>query len=180
MAIDEQPIERLKKAYRVLDVPQTASALAIKSNYRKLIKRWHPDKPATSAATTEEATMMTKLINEAYSLIENAPLRYYAGNASANATPASPRYSTREKSDVESLSDWQVARIQKRAEYAVRIICGLLAGSFVGFLLLTELAQRNTENFSFPIIFALLFGAGALRVGDKAWREIFGIWWKWQ
>jgi len=47
MAGNEQAIEKLKRAYRVLNVPEAASALAIKSNYRKLIKRWHPDRPAT-------------------------------------------------------------------------------------------------------------------------------------
>jgi len=46
-----------------------------------VIKRWHPDKPATSAASSEEAMMMTQLLNEAYALIENAPLRYYLGQS---------------------------------------------------------------------------------------------------
>src|SRR5262250_1205997 len=85
MATENQTIDGLRKAYRVLDVPEAASALAIKSNYRKLIKRWHPDRPSTGAATSDEAMMMTKLINQAYALIENAPLRYYSG---ANATSA--------------------------------------------------------------------------------------------
>src|SRR5690242_3102617 len=74
---DGQAVEHLKKAYRVLDVPTTASALAIKSNYRKLIKRWHPDRPARGSTTEVEAMTMTKAINEAYTLIENAPLRYF-------------------------------------------------------------------------------------------------------
>ena len=179
MAIDEQPIERMRKAYRVLDGSEGASALAIKSNYRKLIKRWHPDKPATSAATTAEATMMTKLLNEAYSLIENAPLRYYEGNGKATASEG-PRYRAREKRGVESLTDAQVARIEKRAEYAVRILCGLLCGASIGFILIGELLRSEVEAFWMTLGLALLFAAGAVKAGDKVWREIFGIWWKWE
>ena len=180
MDSNDRAIDKLRKAYRVLDVPETASALAIKSNYRKLIKRWHPDKPATSAATTAEATTMTKLINEAYTLIENAPLRYYVGNAESKTAPVRPRYRAREKRGVESLSDAEAARIEKRAEYVVRIVCGLLSGAFIGFLFIGDLLQNSIEAFSSALFLALLFGAGAVKVGDKVWREIFGIWWKWE
>lgn len=180
MAADERPIERLKKAYRVLDVPEAASALAIKSSYRKLIKRWHPDKPTTSAATAAEAVTMTKLINEAYGLIEDAPLRYYEGEPTPKATQAWPRYRAREKRGVESLTDAEVARIEKRAEYVVRIVCGLLSGSLIGFLFIGDLMKNDVELFTSTLVLALLFGAGAVKVGDRIWREIFGIWWKWQ
>jgi len=180
MAVHEGPIEELKKAYRVLDVPETASALAIKANYRKLIKRWHPDRPATGAATAAEATMMTKLINEAYARIENAPLRYYAGAEIERPAPARDKHGAGEKRRVESLSDAEVARIEKRVEYTVRIICGVLAGAFIGFLFVGSVMQSHAETFSSSVFFALLFGAGAVRVGDKVWREIFLIWWKWR
>lgn len=180
MAVEEQPIEKLKKAYRVLDVPETASALTIKSNYRKLIKRWHPDKPATNAATAAEATLMTKLINEAYSLVENAPLRYYAGGTTETVRPEKPRYRAREKRGVEALTDAQVARIEKRVEYAIRIICGLLSGAFIGLWFVGGVLRNNVETFSSSLVMALLFGAGAVKLGDKVWREIFGIWWKWE
>ena len=180
MSTAENQIEKLKKAYRILNVPETASALAIKSNYRKLVKRWHPDRPATGVTTQDEAAMMTKLINEAYTLIENAPLRYFAGNVEAKATPEGERYRAREKRGVESLSDDQVARIEKRVEYAVRILCGVLSGAFIGFLFIGELLQNSVETFSSVLFLALLFAAGAVRVGDKVWREIFAIWWKWE
>jgi len=155
MAVHEGPIEELKKAYRVLDVPETASALAIKANYRKLI-------------------------NEAYARIENAPLRYYAGAEIERPAPARDKHGTGEKRGVESLSDAEVARIEKRVEYTVRIICGVLAGAFIGFLFVGSVMQSHAETFSSSVFFALLFGAGAVRVGDKVWREIFLIWWKWR
>jgi curved DNA-binding protein CbpA len=177
---DEQPMEKLKKAYRVLDVPATASALAIKSNYRKLIKRWHPDRPATSAATAAEAMTMTKLINEAYGLIENAPLRYFEGGRAANVSPQTRSPRAREKRSLESLSDREAALLEKRAEYAVRILCGILSGAFVGLIFMRSLLWNDIEGFTGALVCALVFGAGAVKVGDKIWREIFGIWWKWQ
>src|SRR6266404_6681599 len=126
MAGEEQQIEKWKKAYRVLDVPAAASALAIKSNYRKMIKRWHPDRPTTQAATAAEAMVMTKILNEAYALIENAPLRYHEERQAPKASPEKPGPRAREKRGLRALSDAEAALIEKRVEYAVRIICGLL------------------------------------------------------
>src|SRR5215831_10577488 len=120
MPIQEPEIENLRKAYRVLDVPATASALAIKSNYKKLMKRWHPDRPATSAATSAEAMLMTKLINESYAQIQNAPLRYYAGAKEDGGTQA-----TRAKGKMHPVSDVELSQMffkEKRIEYSVRIL----------------------------------------------------------
>src|SRR5580765_3457043 len=180
MMNDGQAVEHLKKAYRVLDVPTTASALAIKSNYRKLIKRWHPDRPARGSTTEVEAITMTKAINEAYALIENAPLRYFEAGQLAKASPEKPRPRAREKRGLEALSDAEAALIEKRVEYAVRIICGLLCGAFIGLIFAEDLLRNNAEAFSAALILALLFGAGAVKLGDKIWRRIFGIWWKWE
>ena len=174
----EKSVEELKRAYRVLNSPTSASALAIKSSYRKLIKRWHPDKPVTNAATQDEAVMMTKLINEAYALIENAPLRYFEERPTTNTAKEKPARRAREKRNAEPLSDAQVALIEKRVEYAVRIGCGVLSGAFIGLLFGTRL--NDAEVFTGALVCALLFAAGAVKVGDKVWREIFGIWWKWQ
>lgn len=75
----------LDRAYRVLGVTTIASAHAIKQAHRKLVKRWHPD--LYKARTTEhsEATQMTQLVNEAYSAISHAPLRYRSGASTATS-----------------------------------------------------------------------------------------------
>ena len=174
----EQQIETWKKAYRVLDLPETASALAIKSNYRKLIKRWHPDRLATGAATASEAMMMTKLINEAYAEIENAPLRYYAGGTAEKRGGKPTR--KREASGVESLSDAEAALIEKRAEYAVRIICGVLSGLFVGLIFAEDMFRNGSEFFVAAVVCAVGFAAGAVKYGDKFWRGVLGKWWMWE
>jgi len=40
--------------------------------------------------------------------------------------------------------------------------------------------RNSAEAFSAALILALLVGAGAVKLGDRVWREIFGIWWKWE
>jgi curved DNA-binding protein CbpA len=177
MSSETQTIERLKKAYRVLNVPEAASALAIKASYRKLIKRWHPDKPATSAATQDESVMMTKLINEAYTLIENAPLRYFDEKPATSAAEKSEGR-IEERRGFRSLKGARVALIEKRVEYAVRIGCGMLSGAFIGLLFGERLNDENV--FTGVLICALLFAAGAVKVGDKFWRKMLGIWWRWE
>ena len=179
MTVGEQPIERLKKAYRVLDVPVTASAFAIKSNYRKLVKRWHPDRPATGAATAAEATMMTKLINEAYASIQDAPLRYYAGNdaqrAKTKERPREPR--ARNVSEVDMSG---MFFNEKRIEYAVRIVCGAISGVFVGVAISVDFLRTGPETLALVVLGAVGFAWGALRYGDKFWRFVFGRWFMWE
>ena len=73
----EDDVARLKRAYEVLGIPLSASALSIKQAYGRIAKRWHPDLYPTGTPAYDEAGQMMKLINEAYSLVEHAPLRYY-------------------------------------------------------------------------------------------------------
>lgn len=82
----EFEIDELRRAYQLLDVPYWASDRSIKRAYRRITKRWHPDRYTSGTPTYTEATQMMKLINEAYSQIANAPLRYYD-----EQTAAAPR-----------------------------------------------------------------------------------------
>jgi curved DNA-binding protein CbpA len=81
-------VVNLAHAYRVLDVPWDASPRAIKENYRKLVKRWHPDRQPGHSEGRSDATLMTRLLNEAYARTQDAPLRkgfaapYSGGRAS--------------------------------------------------------------------------------------------------
>jgi hypothetical protein len=92
MAQRDGEIENLAHAYRILDARWDASPRAIKGNYRKLVKRWHPDRHTPGTPEHTEATLMTRLLNEAYTRIENAPLR----NGFADPAAAYPSGSARE------------------------------------------------------------------------------------
>jgi hypothetical protein len=179
MTAEEQSLERWKRAYRVLDVPASASALTIKSNYRKLIKRWHPDRPPSGSSTPSEATLMTKLINEAYGLIENAPLRYYSGEPAV--APASANPNSSRKRTTGWMDDSQAALIEKRVEYGVRIACGILSGAFFGLAFSVDFLRNDgAEVLAAIVLCAVGFAAGAVRYGDRFWRIIFGRWWMWE
>src|SRR3984957_8344341 len=90
MAQRDGEIENLAHAYRVLDARWDASPRAIKTSYRKLVKRWHPDRHTPGTPGHTEATLMTRLLNEAYTRIEDAPLRNgFADPAAAYSPQAS-------------------------------------------------------------------------------------------
>ena len=61
-----------KDYYQVLGVPKTAAAKDIKSAYRKLARKWHPDANPTKAKEAEEKF---KEISEAYEVLGDAEKR---------------------------------------------------------------------------------------------------------
>jgi hypothetical protein len=174
----EKSVEELTRAYRVLDVHTSASALAIKSNYRKLIKRWHPDRPATGVATEAEASFMTKLINEAYALIENAPLRYYSGTGTSKT--AEKKHAGPKPRNINEVDLSKMFFNEKRIEYAVRITCGAISGAFVGLAFSLDFFREDLEIVAGIALCAIGFAAGAVKYGDRFWRAAFGNWWMWE
>ncbi len=63
----------MKNYYAILEVPESASAEMIKSAYRNLAKKWHPDLNPNNA----EAEQMFMDIKEAYSVLSNAIKRNF-------------------------------------------------------------------------------------------------------
>ncbi len=61
--------------YTELDVPKSADTATIKSAYKKLALKWHPDKHAEE--DREQATEKFKLVSEAYSILSNEKRRKY-------------------------------------------------------------------------------------------------------
>jgi DnaJ-like protein len=84
-------IRSLEECYRTLDVDLGASPFAIKRQYRRLAKKWHPDRyPAGSPEQVRAADEMQK-INHAYQQIRRAPLRYRAARQPSPPPPPPPR-----------------------------------------------------------------------------------------
>lgn len=174
MRIAEEQLGRLKRAYQVLGVPHVASAHSIKRAYRQLIKRWHPDRYPSGSSSHAEASQMATLINQAYTEIEHAPLRYYSGGM-----PRQPRVQTTEPesghaSDVVS----QTLPKTDRLEFWVRFVCGSLFGLFVGFRLMLYLFDLPTIPLAL-IVGGTVLGCGfcAARYGDEFWRSVLRYWW---
>lgn len=173
----EFQLTELKRAYQLLGVPLSASAHSIKQAYRRLVKRWHPDRYPSGTTAHTEATQMSKLINEAYSKIERAPLRYHieasppARRTTAQAMRTSPTESTRQ-------TDEKFPNTS-RLEFWVRFVCGALFGAIVGLDLLLNFTEFSAGVVLGMVGLILVFAFASVRYGDKFWYSILRRWWLW-
>ncbi len=63
----------MKDFYKILNVEINATSEEIKQAYRKLAKKWHPDKWLHGSKEEKlKAEMMMKDINEAYDALKNS------------------------------------------------------------------------------------------------------------
>jgi hypothetical protein len=173
-------LAELRRAYQVLGVPTDTAAPSIKHAYRRLVKRWHPDLYAVGTPAHDEAAHMTRLINEAYSAIAHAPLRYHIEtypNSTKNKSsrPPSPSRSERIKVTAEEIPKTD------RLEFWVRFVCGAGFGVFVILDLFVSVMPDSLQFSGVAGALALILGCGlaAARFGDKFWYAIFRRWWLW-
>jgi hypothetical protein len=178
MPTAECTLDELRQAYQVLGVPLYSSSHSIKQAYRCLIKRWHPDLYATMTPAHAEATRMMELVNEAYSKIEHAPLRYYADSFAQ--VPGRGRTVERPPVYARSGTSSTIPPLDTdRIEFWVRFAHGAFLGVLIGIRLLLSL-------YEYPTILALSVAAAILgcgfssaRFGDRFWRVRFKRWWLW-
>ena len=69
----EITFERIDAARKLLQLPERASMVQIKAQYRALSRKWHPDRCEESPAQCQE---MMQRINAAYKLILEYCARY--------------------------------------------------------------------------------------------------------
>ena len=201
-------VENLAHAYRVLNVPWDAPPRAIKGSYRKLVKRWHPDRhlPGTPAHT--ESTLMTSLLNESYALIADAPLqaghatpfssgRQNAPTADDEAEPSGgwrDEYVARDAAE-DFLDDRRVIDNARKAGavddaarpfdwlgFIVRFVIGAAFGVVLSFQVVVDSGQGEDERGILFTAIAVILGCGFASGfgGDKFWRSIRpgGILWR--
>lgn len=81
--------EKITEARQILNLPESATMEQIKSNYRRLLARWHPDK---CPQDPEKANEMTRKITEAYKIIMDYCTHYrYSFSKEAVKKQRSPR-----------------------------------------------------------------------------------------
>jgi hypothetical protein len=73
-ATADASIEELVGAYRILGIPHSASAAAIRARYRELAQVHHPDKHPHGTTAQARAHVRMQEINAAFELIQHAPL----------------------------------------------------------------------------------------------------------
>ena len=182
----------MERAYRVLNVPPESSALAIKQAYRKLLKRWHPDLQKSGTTAQAESTEMTRRINEAYALIEHAPLRYKSSVTAKNNLSHSSHAADSAWQDFffkEALrADTNTPPRMDRVEFWVRFVCGAILGCAVAFavsleaLAISDPLSRNSNLDGIIVatlfLIVIAFGYGSARLGDRFWY-LFFRWLRW-
>jgi hypothetical protein len=180
MAFVEDQIVEWKAAYRVLDAPLSAPADFIKENYRTLMKRWHPDYYAAGSAEQVEAAEMTRLINQAYGKIENAPLRNYdAASGSFRAAETDGFSAPHHRPFVDRPDPF---RNMERVEFWIAFGVGAVIGAVFGLGSILRLYRyRDPGVFGALAIlvgFMVFFGLGSAKQGDKFWDVVFRqSWW---
>ena len=179
---NDYQVGELRHAYQVLGVPPDATAPSIKHAYRRLVKRWHPDLYAVGAPSHVEAAHMTRLINEAYSAIAHAPLRYHVetypnSTKEKSSQPSSPATTERIRATAREIPKTD------RLEFWVRFVCGACFGLFVILDLFISVMPDSLQFSGVLAVgsLALILGCGlaAARFGDKFWYAIFRRWWLW-
>ena len=66
---------KTKDYYKILGVPNDATDRQIKSAYRSMTKKFHPDKAASQGMSKEAAEKKMAAINEAYEVLGNPELK---------------------------------------------------------------------------------------------------------
>jgi hypothetical protein len=182
MFVSDGQLKDLKHAYQVIGVPPDASAHSVKQAYRRLVSRWHPDLYASGTTAHIEATQMTKLINEAYSAIAHAPLRYHVETYSQREERRSRQTSSSPTTEPIRVNIENIPKTDS-LEFWVRFVCGAAVGIFVCLDLVILGIPDSSPNTSLLALGAsgviLGFGFGAARYGDKFWYSIFRRWWLW-
>ena len=168
----EKELFELRQAYGVLQVEFEASALVIKQAYRRMAQRWHPDKWPADSPEQRQATEKMSRINSAYRLIRHAPLRYHV----STHPKISEKAATQRKAE-SSRPAPEYARINDRAEYAIRFAFGAV----FGLLVAAKLALLGLPGAAFYLVGApLVCGWLAMRYGDDFWYyALERFWWLW-
>lgn len=174
MPIAECQVAELKRAYQTLGVPFSASALSIKQAYRRIAKRWHPDLYPSGTLACDEATQMMKRINEAYSLIQHAPLRYHI-----ESYPVAAHKRTRYPNETQKKAERDTLPITDRFEFWVRFVCGAFFGAFISLRVLLDLFPHPVSPIALAAGLAVGCGLGAAKYGDRFWYAILQRWWLW-
>lgn len=90
-------MDDLRHAWAVLDLPAGSSIDKVRSNYRQLARRWHPDRFANDPRNQAEAAVQMRVINAAYRrLLEAAAVQRHPAALDGPSRPSGRRLSREE------------------------------------------------------------------------------------
>jgi hypothetical protein len=68
----QPPRDAVTRAYAIIGLRPGTSGRVLKSHYKRLVKKWHPDRWTGDPVGQAEAAQRMRQINEAYALLHNA------------------------------------------------------------------------------------------------------------
>lgn len=166
--------ERIARAYATLGVPADASEEQTTREYRRLVKRWHPDQYATDPQGQAEAGQRMRQINAAFATIRPL-LRARARNPSP---PIAPRPSSSQPSHSSPSSPFGGRLRQEEVDAIVESMRGASmfeglfgyltrALAFVGGVIYTSVGLGYHKPVEAVCGVALLLFAGVSALRDR-------------
>ena len=164
------PSEQLASAYATLDLPPDSSPDETLRQYRRLAKRWHPDRYAGDPLAEAEASQRMRQINMAFALVRPTqgraaarPVPRQTPRASATTAPAEPVFGTRLRQEtVDAIVDALAGPTMFETMFQLAVRGGLIAGG-VALLLLGD---RYGKAFDVAVGGAMLAIALTITVRD--------------
>lgn len=140
-------VQELIAAYQTLDLELAASSSAIRMRYRELALLHHPDKHPHGSEAQAQAAARMALINAAYELIHDAPLRHH--RPAVGSIEAEPRPD-------------RGAAFDRPVSVATETLVRMVLGAIVGFGLAVLLERSGVPGFSLyvwvcPILLGFAF-----------------------
>lgn len=164
--------DELRRAYDLLDAPHSAPPDDIKRAYRRITKRWHPDRYRSGTPAHAEATQVMKQINRAYSLIADAPLLHLTAPSSSTPNQNCQSWNATSDPNDESLANLS-PKFGRRIDFVTRFIFGAFFGFVVGFRGFARnwSPEHTTLSVLLYLAVVLACGFGAARWGDRFWTS---------
>jgi hypothetical protein len=155
-------INALLDAYAVLGIDHSANPGDVRQAYKKAARQHHPDRHPPGSPAQREATARMAVINAAYQLVRDAPLRHH--RVSTRSNPDEPW------SDAELDEALRVAR-NERVFSTVLSVVGVITFSLVVPWLVVSIANQagmppQVSYLGATIIY--LVGVTAVLRGDVA------------
>jgi DnaJ-class molecular chaperone len=133
------PSEQLARAYATLDLPPHSSPGEALRQYRRLVKRWHPDRYAGCPVAEAEASQRMREINVAYALVRPTLRRAAARpapRASATTAYAGSVFGERlRRESVEAIVDAMAGPTMFETLFQLAVHGALIAGGLTLLLL---------------------------------------------
>jgi len=171
--------------YNILGISPTASQKEIKFAFRRLAKRYHPDKVDESCK--EAAEDKFKRIAEAYYVLNDSARRCEYDLFRTKPKPSATQENASAYSDTFAFNIDEIIGHAKeglrqidRGTFIVRFIFGAVLGLLLGFYWSTgHPVHGKLVLVLFLLIPMLLFGSLSAMLGDKFWlsRYLRWIWW---